>query len=211
MDTIAARLHAIRAGLPPEAQLIAVSKGQGAEAIREALVAGQQLFGENRVQEAQGKWPALKAGFPDAQLHLIGPLQTNKVKEALALFDVIHTLDRVKLVDALAHEISKGAKNIPCFIQVNTGHEPQKAGVTPEEADAFITYAQAKLSIIGLMCIPPAEEDPAPHFTLLRDIAARHGLPQLSMGMSGDYATALACGATHIRVGTAIFGERHYA
>lgn len=209
-DSIASRLHHIRSSLSAGAELIAVSKGQQAAAIREALAAGQRLFGENRVQEAQGKWPALKHDYPQAELHLIGPLQTNKVKEALALFDVIHTLDRIKLADALAEAIRKGARSLPCFVQVNTGKEPQKAGVAPEEADDFITYARqtAGLNIIGLMCIPPADAEPDAHFTQLNALAKRNGLAKLSMGMSGDYAVALRYGATHVRIGTAIFGER---
>lgn len=192
--------------------LIAVSKTQPTERIRDAIAAGQTVFGENRVQEAKEKWPGLRAEFPDVRLHLIGPLQTNKVKEALALFDVIETLDREKL----AKEVSgvrgqdSGFRTKEFYIQVNTGEEPQKAGVAPKEATAFIHYCVHDLSlpVTGLMCIPPAEEEPTPHFALLRNLAKAHGLANLSMGMSGDFETALMLGATHIRVGTALFGAR---
>ncbi|WP_142849199.1 YggS family pyridoxal phosphate-dependent enzyme [Telmatospirillum sp. J64-1] len=201
------------AGRPADSvSLVAVSKTWPAEHIRPALEAGQRVFGENRVQEAQGKWPALCDAFPGVELHLIGPLQTNKVKEAVALFDVIETLDRPRLAEALARQMATTGRRPACLIQVNTGAEPQKAGILPEEADAFIRSCRETwaLPVIGLMCIPPAEEDPVPHFTLLRDIAARHGLEVLSMGMSGDYEQAVACGATHVRVGTAVFGGRDY-
>jgi len=192
--------------------LVAVSKTFGAEAIRPVLAAGQRVFGENRVQEAQKKWPALKAQFPDIELHLIGPLQTNKARDAVALFDAIHSLDRPSLAAALRKEIGRtgGARTPRLFVQVNTGAEPQKAGVLPEEADAFIAACRTQygLALEGLMCIPPAAENPAPHFALLEKIARRNGLSGLSMGMSGDFETAVQFGATHVRVGSAIFGAR---
>ncbi len=185
--------------------LIAVSKTFPAEVVERALAAGQRHFGENRVQEAQAKWPALKAKYPDVVLHLIGGLQTNKVKEALALFDVIHTVDRPRLAEAIArHDASR-----PCFVQVNTGEEEQKGGVMPLETDAFVADCRRLgLDLRGLMCIPPADDPPAPHFALLRKFARRNGLAGLSMGMSGDYECAAEMGATHIRVGSAIFGAR---
>ncbi len=189
-------------------QLVAVSKTHGPEAILPTLTAGQRLFGENRVQEAQGKWPALRAQFPDLQLHLIGPLQTNKVKEAVALFDVIQTVDRPRLVEALAREMERSGRRPACLVQVNTGAEPQKAGVLPDEAAAFIAAARQRLPVVGLMCIPPVDQDPAPHFALLRRLADEAGLPERSMGMSGDFEAAIAQGATLVRVGTAIFGHR---
>jgi hypothetical protein len=193
-------------------QLVAVSKTFGAEHIAPVIKAGQRVFGENRVQETAGKWPALRAGHPDLELHLIGPLQTNKVREALALFDVIQTLDRPSLAAALAKELRReGAPPAPrLLVQVNTGEEPQKAGVAPGEVDAFLAECRDThgLAIDGLMCIPPADEPAAPHFALLAKIAARHGLKTLSMGMSGDFETAIALGATHVRVGSAIFGGR---
>ncbi|QJP15524.1 YggS family pyridoxal phosphate-dependent enzyme [Starkeya sp. ORNL1] len=192
-------------------QLVAVSKTFEAEHIMPVIEAGQRLFGENRVQEAKGKWPALKARFPDTELHLIGPLQTNKAREALALFDVIHTVDRESLAATLAKEIARLEDRPPrLLIQVNTGEEPQKAGVIPEEADAFIARCrdEHKLAIEGLMCIPPVDEPVAPHFGLLAGIARRNGLKALSMGMSGDYEKAIALGATYVRVGSAIFGAR---
>ncbi len=195
---------------PATVTLIAVSKTHGAESIEAALSTGQRHFGENRVQEAEAKWPELRAKTPGLCLHLIGPLQTNKVTEAVTLFDVIHTLDRPKLAEKLAEEMVKQARKIPCFIQVNTGREAQKAGVDPAEADAFIESCRTtwKLDIAGLMCIPPVADQPAPHFAFLREIAKRNGLTQLSMGMSDDFETALAFGATHVRVGSAIFGAR---
>jgi pyridoxal phosphate enzyme (YggS family) len=193
-------------------QLVAVSKTFEAEHILPAIEAGQRLFGENRVQEAKGKWPELKARFPDTELHLIGPLQTNKAREALALFDVIHTVDRESLAATLAKEITRLEDRPPprLLIQVNTGEEPQKAGVVPEEADAFIARCREehRLAIEGLMCIPPVDEPVAPHFGLLASIARRNGLNALSMGMSGDYEKAIALGATYVRVGSAIFGAR---
>jgi pyridoxal phosphate enzyme (YggS family) len=193
--------------------LVAVSKTHEADRIRPALQAGQRMFGENRVQEAKAKWPGLKAEFSGVELHLIGPLQTNKVKEAVALFDVIETVDRVSLAEALAKEMAKQNRSPPCLVQVNTGAEPQKAGVLPDQADAFIEDCRTRLSlpIVGLMCIPPVGEDPAAHFKMLREIAKRHALSILSMGMSDDFETAIACGATHVRIGTAIFGKRDYS
>lgn len=194
-----------------EVRLIAVSKTFGPEHMVPAIAAGQRLFGENRVQEAKGKWPALRDTTPDLELHLIGPLQTNKVREALALFDVIHTLDRPSLAQALAKEIARLEGPAPrLLVQVNTGEEPQKAGVAPQEADAFIAACREEhgLTVSGLMCIPPADEPAAPHFALLGKIARRNGLDILSMGMSGDFETAIMLGATHVRVGSAIFGGR---
>lgn len=195
------------------ATLIAVAKTFPAEAVSEALAAGQRHFGENRVQEGMAKYPGLRAQYPDLVLHLIGPLQTNKVKQAVATFDVIHTLDRPKLAEELAREFEKSDRRLPCFIQVNTGEEPQKAGCVPQDADAFIVECRdrLKLPIIGLMCIPPADEEPSPHFALLNKIARRNGLDQLSMGMSGDFETAVMMGATHVRVGSAIFGGRSHS
>ncbi len=191
-------------------KLIAVSKTQDADAIRAVLAAGHRLFGENRVQEAASKWPELKAEFSEAELHLIGPLQTNKVKQAVALFDTIQTVDRPKLAKAIAAEIDRAGKSVSCFIQVNIGEEDQKAGVAPRDADAFISACRQdfNLPVTGLMCIPPAEEEPAPYFALLAKIAARNGLTEISMGMSADYEVAIAFGATLVRVGTAIFGPR---
>ena len=193
-----------------DVRLVAVSKTHPAERIAPLLEAGQRLFGENRVQEAEDKWPALRQRWPDLRLHLIGPLQTNKVREAVALFDVIETVDREKLARVLAAEMARSGRRLECFIQVNTGAEAQKAGVLPEEADRLIGLCRDDLglSVAGLMCIPPVEEDPARHFDLLAEIAARHGLSGLSMGMSGDFPAAIAHGASHIRVGTAIFGRR---
>ena len=190
--------------------LVAVSKTHDAGAISAAIGAGQRVFGENRVQEAQAKYPALRAAQPDLVLHLIGPLQTNKVKEAVALFDVIETVDRPKLAEALAREMERAGRRPRCLIQVNSGEEPQKAGVLPAAADAFITECRERwqLPVAGLMCIPPLDQEPSPHFALLREIARRHQLPDLSMGMSADYEIAIRLGATHVRVGTAIFGER---
>ena len=195
---------------PSQVHLVAVSKVHDAERIRPALEAGQRLFGENRVQEAQQKWPDMRQDYPDVTLHLIGPLQTNKVKQAVELFDVIETVDREKLARRLAREFAETGRNLPVFIQINTGAEPQKAGVLPENADAFIQLCreELKLNVIGLMCIPPVDEEPALHFALLAKIAKRNGLEQLSMGMSEDFETAIAFGATYVRVGTAIFGAR---
>ena len=203
----AARKAAIKPA--PQTSLVAVSKTVPAEGIREAIAAGQRLFGENRVQEAQAKFPALKQEFSDLELHLIGPLQTNKVKDAVALFDVIQTLDRAKLADALAADRDRSGRCPRLFLQVNTGEEPQKAGVLPRETGALIAYARKlELPLEGLMCIPPAEDDAAPHFAFLAKLARDHGLDQLSMGMSGDFELAVKFGATHVRVGTAIFGAR---
>jgi len=193
-----------------DVRLVAVSKTKTASEIQPVLAAGQRLFGENRVQEAAAKWPALRDQLPDIELHLIGPLQTNKVPEAVALFDVIQSLDREKLARALAGEMAKRGRRPACFIQVNTGEEPQKAGISPRQADSFIALCRGELGlpVAGLMCIPPVEEEPGLHFALLREIARRNGLAGLSMGMSSDFETAIRYGATHIRVGTAIFGER---
>ncbi len=195
---------------PEDVTLIAVSKTFDAPEVVPVIEAGQRIFGENRVQEAKGKWPALRAMWPDIELHLIGPLQSNKAAEAVTLFDAIHTIDRPKIAEAIAREMQKQGKTLKLFVQVNTGREPQKAGIDPNEADAFLTTCREThgLTIEGLMCIPPAEENPTPHFTLLAQIAARNGLKALSMGMSGDYASAISCGATHVRVGSAIFGVR---
>ena len=209
---IVARIDAARKAAvkpAPATRLVAVSKTVDEFGIREALAAGQRLFGENRVQEAQTKFPALKSERPDLELHLIGPLQTNKVKEAAALFDVIQTLDRAKLADALAAERQKSGRCPRLFLQVNTGEEPQKAGVLPREAASLIEYARKlELPLEGLMCIPPAEDDAAPHFAFLAKLGRDHGLTELSMGMSGDFEMAVKFGATHVRVGTAIFGAR---
>lgn len=194
------------------ATLIAVSKTFEADDIRPVLQAGQRVFGENRVQEAMGKWPALRQEFEGIELHLIGPLQSNKAKEAVQTFDVVHTVDREKIARALKAEMEKQGRNLPCFVQVNTGEEPQKAGIAPKETDAFIRLCRDEigLNIIGLMCIPPVEDAPGPHFALLEKIARRNGLSQLSMGMSSDYETAVDFGATQVRVGSAIFGSRDY-
>ena len=191
-------------------ELIAVSKTFGAEAIAPFIQAGQRVFGENRVQEAKAKWPGLRSAYPEIALHLIGPLQSNKAKEAVALFDAIHSVDRASICQALAKEIESQKRRPVLFVQINTGDEPQKAGVAPGEADAFIAACRDKygLTISGLMCIPPLEEAPGPHFALTAKIARRNGLQLLSMGMSADYITAIQLGATHVRVGSAIFGER---
>jgi pyridoxal phosphate enzyme (YggS family) len=190
--------------------LVAVSKTHPAEAILPVLAAGQRVFGENRVQEAKAKWPALRERHPDLALHLIGPLQSNKAREAVALFDAIHTVDRESLAGALAKEIERQGRRPRLFVEVNTAGEAQKAGVLPQDADAFIQACRTTygLAIEGLMCIPPAAEPPAPHFALLAKIAQRNGLPLLSMGMSADYEIAVRFGATHVRVGSAIFGSR---
>jgi PLP dependent protein len=190
--------------------LVAVSKTFDADAITPVIDAGQRVFGENRVQEAKGKWPALLSGRSGLALHLIGPLQSNKTKEAVALFDAIHSVDRPSLCEALAKEIESQNKHPELFVQVNTGEEPQKAGIAPGEADAFIASCRDKygLTISGLMCIPPVDQAPAPHFALTAKIAARNGLTKLSMGMSADFAVAIQLGATHVRVGSAIFGTR---
>ena len=191
-------------------QLVAVSKKQPHERIQEALDAGHRIFGENRVQEAYGHWEALKPEYPDLTLHLIGPLQTNKVKEAVALFDVIESVDRPKLARALAKEMEKQGRRLPCLIQVNTGEEEQKSGVLPAALPEFLVLCtkECGLDIKGLMCIPPIDEPPALHFALLAKLAAENGLKELSMGMSGDYEKAIPLGATHIRIGTGVFGAR---
>jgi pyridoxal phosphate enzyme (YggS family) len=190
--------------------LIAVSKTFGADAIAPVIAAGQKVFGENRVQEAKAKWPALKAAHPETELHLIGPLQSNKAREAVALFDAIHTVDRPSLCEALAKEIARQNRHPLLFAEINTGAEAQKAGVLPENADAFLRACREDyaLEISGLMCIPPLDEAPAPHFALTAKIAQRNGLTLLSMGMSADFAIAVQFGATHVRVGSAIFGQR---
>ena len=195
---------------PKSIRLVAVTKTVPAAEIAHAIAASQRIFGENRVQEAQAKWPALRESHPGIELHLIGPLQSNKVREAVTLFDVIETVDRPKLARALAEEIARADKHPRLFVQVNTGEEPQKAGVFPAEADAFIALCRDTLglNVDGLMCIPPLDEEPAMHFALLAKIAARNGVKELSMGMSGDFVRAIPFGATYVRVGTAIFGER---
>ena len=220
MEVIAANLAAVRARIEAAAgaagraagavSLVAVSKTHPAASVRAALQAGQRVFGENRVQEALGKFPGLRQEFPDLRLHLIGPLQTNKVRDAVAHCEVIETVDRPRLAEALAREMERSGRRLACFIEVNTGEEAQKAGVFPEMADGFIADCRDRLGlpIIGLMCIPPEDEEPALHFALLREIARRNGLDQLSMGMSADFETAIRFGATHVRVGTAIFGAR---
>ena len=215
LGDILARIEAARKAAiqpAPATRLVAVSKTVDETGIREALEAGQRLFGENRVQEAMAKFPVLKSDYPDLELHLIGPLQTNKVKEAAALFDVIQTLDRPRLADALAAEREKSGRCPRLFIQVNTGEEPQQAGVLPAETAALIAQARKlDLPLEGLMCIPPADDDAAPHFAFLAKLARDHGLANLSMGMSGDFEMAVKFGATHVRVGTAIFGTRQKA
>ena len=219
---IATALHTLRQKIaaaakaagrdPASIELLAVSKTQGPEPIEQAIAAGQSAFGENRVQEAAAKYPPLKARYPNLRLHLIGPLQTNKARDAVRLFDVIETLDRPRLAEALAAAMQKEGRQPQVFVQVNTGEETQKGGVAPAEADRFITEARERwnLPIVGLMCIPPVEEEPSLHFALLREIGRRNGLNRLSMGMSADYEIAIRFGATEIRIGTAIFGERAY-
>jgi pyridoxal phosphate enzyme (YggS family) len=196
---------------PADVTLIAVSKTFDAEAIEPVIAAGQRVFGENRVQEAKAKWPPLMARHPGIALHLVGPLQSNKAKEAVALFDAIHSLDRPSLAEALAKEVARQGRSPLLFVELNTGGEPQKSGVLPEHADSFLRACreQYDLQISGLMCLPPADEAPAPHFALTAKISRRNGLNLLSMGMSADFPTAVTFGATHVRVGTAIFGERH--
>ena len=220
MDTTAAaRLDTIRSHIarvckparraPQDVTLIAVSKTQDAGAIQPLIDAGQRVFGENRVQEAQGKWPALRAAYPDLALHLIGQLQSNKAEEAVALFDVIHSLDRPSLLTALAKAMDKAGRRVPCFVQVNIGDEAQKGGCPINELPAFIAAVRAAdVPLAGLMCIPPADTEAAPFFALLAKLAADNGVTGLSMGMSGDYETAVMLGATHVRVGTALFGTR---
>ena len=196
---------------PADVTLVAVSKTHPADRVRELLAVGHRVFGENRVQEAQEKFPALKTEYADLKLHLIGPLQTNKAREAVALFDVIQSVDREKLAVTLAKEMARADKRPDCFIQVNTGEEPQKAGILPADLDSFVAACRDthKLPVVGLMCIPPVEEEPALHFALLAKMATRHGLTNISMGMSADYETAVRLGATHVRVGSALFGQRH--
>jgi pyridoxal phosphate enzyme (YggS family) len=195
---------------PTDVTLVAVSKTFGAEAIAPIIAAGQRVFGENRVQEAHAKWPALRDRHPGLDLHLIGPLQSNKAREAVSLFNAIHSIDRPSICAAVAKEIEKQGRSPLLFVEVNTGAEPQKAGVLPQDADAFIAACRKSfgLAIAGLMCIPPLDEPPAPHFALTAKIATRNGLRLLSMGMSADFAVAIRFGATHVRVGTAIFGHR---
>lgn len=210
---ILARIEAARKAAlapAPETKLVAVTKTHGPERIHPVLAAGHRIFGENRVQEAKAKWPALREEFPGIELHLIGPLQSNKTREAVELFDAIHSLDRPKLGEALRAEIDRAGRAPMLFVQVNTGEEPQKAGVASQDAPRFIAQCreELRLPVRGLMCIPPADEAPAPHFALLAKLARAEGLPFLSMGMSGDFETAIRFGATHVRVGTAIFGER---
>jgi pyridoxal phosphate enzyme (YggS family) len=198
-------------GRPPDGvTLVAVSKTHPVDRIAAAVAAGQRVFGENRVQEALSKYPDLKAEVADLRLHLIGPLQTNKARDAVRLFDVIETLDRPKLARSLAREMDKQGRRPVCFIEVNTGEEPQKSGILPGETDAFVGLARDELGlpVEGLMCIPPFDEEPAMHFALLRKLALRNGLACMSMGMSADFETAIRFGATHVRVGTAIFGPR---
>jgi pyridoxal phosphate enzyme (YggS family) len=220
MSDAVARLADVRAEIvraardfgrdPASITLVAVSKTFPAEAIEPVLAAGQRVFGENYVQEAKAKWPALRERYPGVDLHMIGPLQSNKAKEAVALFDAIHTLDRPSLAEALAKEIARQGRRPKLLVQVNTGEEHQKGGVPPLEADAFIAAARERhgLAIEGLMCIPPADDPPSPHFALLNTIAKRNGLAWLSMGMSADFEAAIQLGATHVRVGSAIFGTR---
>jgi pyridoxal phosphate enzyme (YggS family) len=215
-----ARLQVVRAAIaraardferdPASITLIAVSKTFPAEAIEPVLAAGQRVFGENYVQEARAKWTPLRERYPETELHLIGPLQSNKAKDAVRLFDVIHTLDRPSLAEALAKAMERQARRPRLLVQVNTGEEPQKGGVAPTETDAFVAACRERwgLSIDGLMCIPPADEPPSPHFALLNKLATRNGLRTLSMGMSADFEAAIQLGATHVRIGTAIFGER---
>ncbi len=210
-EIVAAMAHAahIAQRKPADITLIAVSKTRNAEAIRPLLDDGQRVFGENRVQEAAEKWPLLRAEYPDVALHLIGQLQSNKAEEAVALFDCIHSLDRMSLLHALAKAMAKQGRSVPCFIQVNIGAEEQKGGCAIADLPALLSAAQAEgVPICGLMCLPPADVEPAPYFALLSELAARHGLAQLSMGMSDDFSTAIQLGATHVRVGTALFGAR---
>jgi pyridoxal phosphate enzyme (YggS family) len=211
---IRARIAAAEAAAgraPGSVKLIAVSKVQPLDRIEAVLAEGHRLFGENRVQEAAGKWPALRERFPGTEVHLIGPLQTNKARQAMDLFEAIHSVDRPKLARTLARLAQELGRCPELFVQVNTGEEPQKAGVAPAEADAFVAECRAlDLPLVGLMCIPPVDEEPALHFALLAKIAARNGLAGLSMGMSDDFERAIALGATHVRVGSALFGARAY-
>jgi PLP dependent protein len=217
---IAANLAAVRSKIAAAAQaagrlgdevaLVAVGKTHPAAAVREALAAGHRVFGENRVQEAQAKYPALREAFPDLRLHLIGPLQTNKVREAVGMFDVIESVDRPRVAEALAREMERTGRRLPCLIEVNIGEEAQKSGIMPAAADDFVAECRGPLGlpIVGLMCVPPLDREPSPYFALLREIARRTDLRLLSMGMSADFETAIRFGATHVRVGTAIFGAR---
>jgi hypothetical protein len=219
-ETIAANLAAVRARIaraariagrdPAAITLIAVAKTHGEDDVRAALAAGQSVFGENRVQEAKAKYPALRTVHPALDLHLIGPLQSNKARDAAALFDAIHTLDRDSLAETLGPELKRAGRELKLFVQVNTGEEPQKAGVGPQDTRAFVERCRTVhgLDVAGLMCIPPVDDQPAPHFALLAKLAREAGVRELSMGMSGDFEAAIQLGATHIRVGTAIFGER---
>lgn len=220
MPTPAARLEAVRARIaaaareagrdPAAVTLIAVSKTFEAAAIVPVLEAGQRVFGENRVQEAKAKWPDLRARFPDVDLHLIGPLQSNKAREAVALFDAIHSIDRPRIAEVIAAEMERAGKRLRLFVEINTGEEPQKAGIAPADAPAFLAMLRdtLKLEVAGLMCIPPVDEEPAVHFAFLAKLAREMGVPGLSMGMSADFETAVNLGATHVRVGSAIFGHR---
>lgn len=221
--TIIDRLDATRSAIARAAQdcgrdpaavtLVCVTKTFPAEDVVPLLEAGHRVYGENRVQEAMGKWPSLRERFPDIELHLIGPLQSNKTREAVETFDVIQSVDREKIAKALAEEIARSGKHPRLFVQVNTGAEPQKAGILPQDADAFLAFCREScgLTIEGLMCVPPVDEQASPHFALLADIAARNGLHQLSMGMSSDYELAIQLGATYVRVGSAIMGVRDYS
>jgi pyridoxal phosphate enzyme (YggS family) len=219
MENTASRLEAIRANIArvckparreaSSVTLIAVSKTHDAPAIQPLIDAGQRVFGENRVQEAQAKWPALREAHPDLELHLIGQLQSNKAEEAVALFDVIHSLDRPSLLTALGRAMDKAGRQVPCFVQVNIGDEPQKGGCAIADLPAFLAAMRATdIPLAGLMCIPPADTEAAPFFAFLANLAADNGVTGLSMGMSGDYETAVMLGATHVRVGTALFGSR---
>lgn len=215
LPEIRARIAAAlaRAGRPPDAvTLVAVSKVQPEARVRAVLDAGQRVFGENRVQEAEGRWPPLRAAYPDVALHLVGPLQSNKLGRALELFDAIHSLDRPSLAGKLARAVQVRGACPTLFVQVNTGREPQKAGIDPDALDGFLAACRDThdLPVTGLMCIPPVDDDPAPHFAALAAMAARNGLAGLSMGMSDDFELAIAHGATHVRIGSAIFGERPY-
>ena len=219
-ETIEGRLAAVRQGIARACRdagrdagsvvLVAISKTFAADAIAPAIAAGQRVFGENRVQEAKAKWPLLRERHPGLELHLVGPLQSNKAKEAVALFDAIHSVDRPSLCEALSKEIGKQARKLVLFVEINTGAEPQKAGVLPPDTDDFLKRCRETygLAVSGLMCIPPFTEAPGPYFALTAKIAQRNGLKLLSMGMSADFATAIQLGATHVRVGSAIFGER---
>ena len=218
-DSVARRLADIRARIaaaapdPSRVTLVAISKVQPAEKIEAAIAAGQFVFGENRIQEAAAKWPAIKARHPRVRLHMVGPLQTNKARQAVALFDVIETVDRSKLAAKLAKEMADLNRRLPCYVQLNTGEEPQKAGVHPAEADRLIAECRDThgLAVEGLMCLPPIDEEPSLHFALLREIARRNHISVLSMGMTADFEIALRFGATHVRIGTAVFGPRQPA